>query len=472
MRTLVWFREKDLRLSDHPALVSALASQELLPLFVLDPGSVSPERARQAPHHVQFLLDSVAALEQSIAARGSRLLLASGESHAVIAELTRRWNVERVVAMAWAWPRGRELERRVRAATPVSCELFEGETLAAPGSLRTGGGTPYSVFSPYARAFRKEIRVGRPLPAPEALPPLPSDVAMDPLGRAPLPTSSELGITPNPRLQRGGEAQARARLSDFLQRSVRSYHERRDRLDQDGTSRLSCDLKFGTASVREVWWRLHERGGEGRAAFGNELLWREFSYSTLWDRPELLEEPFQARFERFPWLRDEAAWRAWADGLTGYPVVDAAARQLLAEGFVHNRARMISASFLSKHLLVDYAWGERHFMRYLTDGDAANNNAGWQWSAGTGCDAQPYFRIFNPVTQGRTHDPDGVYVRRWLPEIAQLPTRFIHQPWLAPAAVLEQAAVRLGVDYPRPIVEHAAARARFLETARRFFGDA
>jgi deoxyribodipyrimidine photo-lyase len=203
--------------------------------------------------------------------------------------------------------------------------------------------------------------------------------------------------------------------------------------------------------------------------FENELVWREFAHSTLWDRPELLEQPFQAKFERFPWRRDEDGWRAWAQGETGYPVVDASARQLLAEGFVHNRARMIAASFLAKHLLVDYRLGEAHYMRYLTDGDHANNDAGWQWSAGCGCDAQPYFRIFNPVTQGQKFDPGGGYVRRWLPELAHLPARYIHQPWQAPPAVLEQAAVVLGRNYPHPIIDHAHARQRFLDTAAEHF---
>jgi deoxyribodipyrimidine photo-lyase len=233
---------------------------------------------------------------------------------------------------------------------------------------------------------------------------------------------------------------------------------------------LSCDLKFGTLSVRDVWTRLGGREGEGRASFANELIWREFAYSTLWDRPELSSEPFRARFEGFPWRSDDAAWRAWVEGSTGYPVIDAAARQLLAEGFVPNRARMITASFLSKHLLIDYRLGEAHYMRLLTDGDEANNNAGWQWSAGSGCDAQPYFRIFNPVTQGERFDPEGAYVRRWLPELERVPARYVHQPWSAPSAVLEQAGVRLGVDYPQPIVSHAEARQRFLDTARRHFG--
>jgi deoxyribodipyrimidine photo-lyase len=185
----------------------------------------------------------------------------------------------------------------------------------------------------------------------------------------------------------------------------------------------------------------------------------------LWDRPELLDEPFRPDFTGFPWQYDEEEWQAWVVGKTGYPVVDAAARQLLGEGFVHNRARMVSASFLCKHLLIDYRRGEAHYMQHLTDGDWAQNNAGWQWSAGCGCDAQPYFRIFNPVTQGEKFDPQGDYVRRWVPELDRMPARYIHRPWQAPDAVLRAAAVRLDETYPRPIVDHRLARERFLAVA-------
>lgn len=470
MRTLVWFRGKDLRLADHPPLARALEAGEVIPLFVLDPFFFAPDRARHTPHRIQFLLESIAELARNIEERGSRLLLARGRSHELLPELTRAWRVDRVVAQAWTWPVGRERDRRVRAKLQVPFDLFDGETLLAPGSLRTSEGKPYAVFTPFARAFAKGLRVDEPLAMPRALPPLPRDVIVSELGMASLPTLAELGIEHNPRLQRGGESEARSRLDTFLKSGVRHYHERRDRLDVAGTSRLSCDLKFGTLSVREVWTRLGKRQDEGRASFANELVWREFAHSTLWDRPQLLSEPFQARFEGFPWRRDEAPWRAWVEGTTGYPVIDAAARQLLAEGFVPNRARMITASFLSKHLLTDYRLGEAHYMRWLTDGDEANNNAGWQWSAGCGCDAQPYFRIFNPVTQGEKFDPDGAYVRRWVPELERVPTRYIHQPWSAPADVLERAGVRLGVDYPQPIVDHAAARQRFLDSASRHFG--
>jgi deoxyribodipyrimidine photo-lyase len=282
-----------------------------------------------------------------------------------------------------------------------------------------------------------------------------------------IPSCDDLGIGRNPRLQSGGERAAQGRLRTFLHGPAADYAESRDRMDLDGTSRLSADLKFGTLSVRQLWAAVADALGDTQSArsYQNELIWREFTHSTLWDRPELMEEPFRANFRGFPWREDEADWDAWVDGRTGYPVVDAAARQLLSEGFVHNRARMVSASFLTKHLMIDYRHGESHYMRYLTDGDWAQNNAGWQWSAGCGCDAQPYFRVFNPVTQGKKFDPEGDYVRRWVPELAKMPAKYVHCPWEAAEALLEDAGVRLGDDYPRPVVEHKLARQRYLDAA-------
>ena len=288
-RTIVWFRGKDLRISDHAPLRDAAEAGEVIPLFVLDPYFFAPVRARELPHRMQFLLDSLSALEAALTERGARQVWTAVEN------------------------------------------------------------------------------------------------ALD-----------------------------------------------------------------GTQAVR---------------SFLNELVWREFTHSTLWDRPELLEKPFRPAFAGFPWQYDEELWQAWVVGKTGYPVVDAAARQLLGEGFVHNRARMVSASFLCKHLLIDYQRGKAHYMKYLTDGDWAQNNAGWQWSAGCGCDAQPYFRIFNPVTQGEKFDPEGHYVRRWVPELAKMPARYIHNPSEAPEAVLRAAGVRLEQNYPRPVVDHRFARERFLAVA-------
>ncbi|MCW5831993.1 MAG: FAD-binding domain-containing protein, partial [Labilithrix sp.] len=244
-------------------------------------------------------------------------------------------------------------------------------------------------------------------------------------------------------------------------------------MGEAGTSRVSQDLKFGTLSARTVWRHAEEALAEhpkARRAYLNELVWREFAYDVLEHRPEVLTEPFKRAWRRFPWREDEAGWRAWVEGTTGYPVVDASARQLLTEGFVHNRARMISASFLAKHLLVDFRRGEEHFMRFLTDGDWASNDLGWQWSTGCGVDAQPWFRVFNPVLQGEKFDARGDYVRRWLPELASLGDRWIHQPWEAPEAELARAGVALGETYPRPIVDHAFARQRFLAAVEGHLG--
>ena len=474
-RTLVWFRGKDLRVADHAPLADAVAAGEIVPLFVLDPYFFAPSRARRTPHRVQFLLESLATLAASIRRRGSRLLVVPGTSVTVVPRLARAWRVDRVVAYSWVAPVGRARDRRVAERLHVPFDLYDGETLVTPGSLRSGAGSPYVVYTAFARAFHRAALIGAPRPAPRRLPSLPLDVDA---GNVAIPSLEALGVTRNPRILRGGEVAARQRLRRFFRGAAgREYDVGRDRLDRAGTSRLSCDLKFGTLSARTVWAAASRAlRGAARQAFLNELVCREFMHSTLFDRPELMTEPFRHAFAGFPWRYQARGgeggagrdWNAWVTGRTGYPVVDAASRQLLGEGFVHNRARMISASFLTKHLLVDYRRGEAHYMRWLTDGDWANNNGGWQWSAGCGADAQPYFRVFNPVTQGERFDPSGLYVRRWVPELARLPAAFIHAPWTAPADVLRAAGIVLGRDYPYPIVDHRHARERFLTTASAF----
>jgi deoxyribodipyrimidine photo-lyase len=470
MRTLVWFRGKDLRIADHPPLRDAVAKGQVVPLFVLDPYFFAPERAQRIPHRMQFLLESLRDLAESFAARGSRLVVARGKSVDVVPRLAKLWKVDRVVAHRWCEPFARERDRRVREALDVPFELFEGETLQPPGTLRSGAGAPFSVFTAFARAFAREAFVGEPLGPPRRRAPVPADVRTRSVR---IPACRDLGIAPNPNVQRGGEAEARARLRAFLRGPARRYDTLRNRLDHDATSRLSADLKFGTVSVRTVWAAvdrsLHDIAPAAHSAFLNELVWREFTHSTLWDRPELLALPFRKEWKSFPWRDDEPAWRAWAEGTTGYPVVDAAARQLVGEGFVHNRARMIAASFLTKHLVVDYRRGEEHYQRLLTDGDWAQNNFNWQWCAGSGCDAQPWFRIFNPTAQGKKFDPNGDYVRRWVPELRRLPAAYIHEPGAAPASVLRAAGVELGRTYPRRIIEHELARDRFLAIARGHF---
>jgi deoxyribodipyrimidine photo-lyase len=386
---------------------------------------------------------------------------------AVVPRLAREWKADRVVAQRWVEPFARKRDRRIREALGAKFEIYEGETLMPPGTLRTGVGKPYSVFSQFARMFRQTAQmgvIGRPLPSPRSFPPVPKHI----LARVTdIPTCEQLGIDRNPALLHGGERAATARLRRFLRDAAAAYPAQRDRMDLPGTSRLSADLKFGTISARQVWTAVEDAldGTTAARSFLNEIVWREFTHTTLWDRPELLEKPFRPAFAGFPWQYDEELWQAWVNGKTGYPIVDAASRQLLGEGFVHNRARMISASFLCKHLLIDYRRGEAHYMKYLTDGDWAQNNAGWQWSAGCGCDAQPYFRIFNPVTQSEKFDPDGYYVRRWVPELEKMSARYIHHPWEAPDPVLRAAGVRLDESYPRPVVDHRFARERFLAVA-------
>jgi len=435
---------------------------------VLDEHFFRRRAAQRTPARIQFLLESIAALTSALERAGSRLIVVGGRSVDVVPQLAQRWKVDRVVAQSWVAPVGRARDRKVASRLHVPLQLFDTETLCPPAFLRTGAGEPYSVFSAFARAFRREVRVGTPLAAPRRLPPVPREVRTRSLA---LPTPASLGIARNAAVAAGGEAAANYRMKSWLAGRAQDYDELRNRLDLAGTSRLSADLKFGTLSVRSLWHaaerRLQEHSPDALRVFQDELLWREFAHSTLFDRPTLLEQPFRPAWRGFPWRDDETAWQAWVEGTTGYPVVDAAARQLGATGFVHNRARMIAASFLAKHLLIDFRRGECHYFEKLVDGDWANNDAGWQWSAGCGCDAQPWFRIFNPVTQGQKFDPQGEYVRRWVPELAQLPARYIHAPHTAPAEVLAAAGVSIGRNYPRPIVDHTDARRRFIATARK-----
>lgn len=434
-------------------------------MFCLDPYFFAAKRAARLSHRMQHLLGALGALAKNLAHLGAPLHVVAGKSIEAIPRLAREAKVERIVAHRWVEPFGRERDAKVAAAAGVPFVLHEGETLAPPGSIRTQTGGVYAVFTPFSRAFRKAIQVADPLPVPALRP---AKVHLD---TVPIPTVEDLGLRANPALPVPGERAARDRLAAFVRDHLGAYDTDRDRMDRPGTSRLSQDLKFGTLSIRTAWRAVEAApASEGRERFLTELLWREFAHHTLWDRPELLERPFRADFEGFPWRDDPSGWKAWCEGTTGYPVVDAAARQLLGEGWVHNRARMISASFLTKHLGIDFRRGEAHYMEHLVDGDWAQNDLGWQWSAGCGCDAQPYFRVFHPVTQGQRFDPDGAYVRRWVPELARLPTRFLHAPWEAPALELRAAGVRLGETYPRPIVDHATARARFLADAKRHLG--
>ncbi len=328
-----------------------------------------------------------------------------------------------------------------------------------PGAIATNEGQPYRTYTPFRRAWERLPRrmlLGRPVRL--------VGHQVDP---GTIPTFDQLGLGPGPTadpalLATPGEAAARQRLERWLAHRIDRYSETRDRIDLvDGTSRLSADLHLGLLSATEVVERTLG-SGEGRRVFLAELVWREFYAGVLFHRPDVRQREFRTEFEGIEWARDPSASDAWRAGQTGYPVVDAAMRQLTASGWMHNRARMIVASFLTKDLLVDWRVGESHFMRHLVDGDLASNNGGWQWAASTGTDPQPYFRIFNPVLQGRRCDPEGDYIRRWIPELRHVPTAYVHAPWTMPAEVARRSRIRVGIDYPAPIVDHAEARARAL----------
>lgn len=452
---ILWFR-RDLRVHDHPALVAALAAHDrVVPVFVIDDALLAGRWP--APNRAWFMRESVVALSSALEERGSALRILRGRPADVLPALARETGARDVYVTREAAPYGRERDRAVAerlatdgVATHAECGLY----VHAPDEVLTREGRPFTVYGAFRRAWESRPRRDI-LPAPDRIPG-PPGARPDPLPDLGAPTA-DMALLPAP-----GEPAARARLAAWAQQRVDGYADLRDRLDApDGTSRLSQDLRWGLLSPVEVLERA-AGPGDGRRVFAAEIAWREFYAHVLWHHPRVLREPFQPAFARLPWRDDPAAFEAWRQGRTGYPVVDAAMRQLRASGFVHNRARMIAASFLAKHLLLDWRLGEAEFMCHLVDGDVASNNGGWQWTASTGTDPQPYFRVFNPILQGTRHDPDGSYVRRWVPELRGIAGAAVHQPWTLDAAAQGAAGVRIGIDYPAPIVDHAAARERAL----------
>jgi deoxyribodipyrimidine photo-lyase len=450
---IVWFR-RDLRLRDHPALLAAAAGDRaVIPLYVLDPRLLAGRFA--SPNRTWFLLGSLRSLAVDLADLGAPLVVRVGDPAAEVPAVARETGARDVYVSRDHAPFGRARDRAVAealAALPTAGRLHArtGNLVHEPEAIATLGGRPYAVYSPFRRAWER-VPLRSTLPPPTAL----RGHDVDPGG---IPDLTVLGIGDGPTadpalLPEPGESAARRRLEDWLARGLAGYHRTRDRLDlADGTSRLSADLHVGLLSPTEMVERAMAGGdGDGPRAFINELVWREFYAHVLFHRPSVRRAAARPEFDAVAWSDDEAALDAWRTGRTGYPVVDAAMRQLAATGWMPNRARMVVASFLTKDLLIDWRAGEAHFMRHLVDGDVASNNGGWQWCASTGTDAQPYFRIFNPVSQGARFDPGGEYVRRWVPELADVPTADLHDP----------ARVR-HADYPAPIVDHAEARRRAL----------
>jgi deoxyribodipyrimidine photo-lyase len=458
-RVVHWLRS-DLRLDDNRALGEAAArAGELAVVFVLDSGLLRSERTG-APR-VRFLLDGLARLEADLEARGSRLVIRRGDP---VTEIGRVLDETRAELLTWnrdyspfAKARDARMEREADARGTRTV-AFKDRVAFESGEVLTKEGRTFSVYTPYRNAWR--LRWSREPEEPEPLRRLPPPIAG--LASEELPSAEALGFgNDRTELPPAGEAAGRKRLGAFLENGALRYEERRDSPAEDGTSRLSPYLRFGMVSIRRCLEAACERARErhGRASLQkwiDELIWRDF-YAAILDRhPHVTRGAWRREYDAVRWNEDPAAFAAWSEGRTGYPIVDAGMRQLAATGWMHNRVRMVAASFFVKDLLLDWRLGERFFYQRLVDGDPASNNGGWQWAASTGTDAQPWFRIFNPVSQGRRFDPEGSYVRRYLPELRNVDEDYVHAPWLAPSPP---------PDYPPPVVDHAERRA---EALRRF----
>jgi deoxyribodipyrimidine photo-lyase len=456
-RVVHWFR-CDLRLRDNTALAAAARRTDALTLlFVLDDRLLAGDGVG-APR-LQFLAASLARLSVDLAARGQRLVVRRGDPVREVPALVRELRAGAVTWNSDHGPYARRRDAAVRAAAEregAAVEEHEDRVVFGPDELRTGAGDAFRVYTPFRNAWWRRWAEAPRLPGGPLRLPAPGPAVRS----EPLP--ADLGSGEALELPTPGEAAALRRLDAFLSGPVARYAADRDRPDLDGTSRLSPYLHLGALSPRQCFERaLDAEREDPRARAGvrkwlDELIWREFYVAILAHHPHAVTRNFRPEFDALRWEDDEAGFRAWCEGRTGYPFVDAGMRQLARTGWMHNRPRMIVASFLTKDLLVDWRRGERFFQQRLVDGDLASNSGGWQWAASTGTDAQPWFRIFNPVAQGERFDPAGAYVRRFVPELRDVPDRYVHRPWEAPAPPR---------DYPAPIVDHAERRARAL---RRF----
>ena len=469
---IYWFRN-DLRLADLPGLAAAAATgRPVIPCYILDDDSAG----RWAPGGASrwWLHHSLASLEASIAGRGGELLIYRGDTRKILAYLATNTGAAGIYCSRAYEPWAAELERSLHddfEAEDLEFKRFAGSLLFEPEQIANQSGDPFKVFTPFWKACLREPEPKAPKDAPgkgifadipKPRPPAADARSLD--GLELLPTS------PNwaegwEQLWRPGETGARARLDTFLDEGLGDYAAGRDHPAMDVTSRLSPHIHHGEISPRQIWHTVSDgrRPQQQVKKFLSELGWREFSYHLLHHFPQIPEKAFKEQFADFPWLGKKHHLEAWQKGQTGYPIVDAGMRELWQTGYMHNRVRMVVASFLTKHLLLPWQQGEEWFWDCLVDADLASNSCSWQWVAGSGADAAPYFRIFNPTTQGEKFDKQGEYVRRWVPEIEALPDKYLHEPSAAPKDVLEKAGITLGEDYPEPLVDHKAARQAALD---------
>jgi deoxyribodipyrimidine photo-lyase len=454
---LVWFR-RDLRDFDHAALHAALASHDAVHCaFVFD--TVILDALPRRDRRVEFVLESVRELKDALGARGGGLHVLHGRARAEIPRLARRLGVAAVYANRDYEPqaidRDAEVERALGDAG-IAWHSRKDQVIFEHGEVLTGAGTAFSVFTPYKNAWLKKL-------TPFFVKAYPVEKYASKLAPAPggMPQLADLGFEKAGPVIPAGMAGGRALFVEFKRR-IAGYAGRRDFPAVKGPSYLSVHLRFGTVSIRELARYAWQQGSDGAAVWLSELAWRDFYFMVLAVRPDVVDGAFKKEFNALRFDGNERFWQAWCKGATGYPLVDAAMRQLNGTGYMHNRLRMVAASFLVKDLGIDWRRGERYFALQLNDYDLAANNGGWQWAASTGCDAQPYFRIFNPVTQSERFDAQGKFIRRYVPELARVDDRRIHAPWRMDAAEQGRAGCLIGRDYPAPVVDHDAARKRTL----------
>jgi deoxyribodipyrimidine photo-lyase len=467
MSISIWWVRRDLRLADNQALSAALAAHDqVLPVFVLDRRLL--ESQFTGAKRTAFLFAGLRALDEDLRSRGSRLLVRRGDPGEVLAQLCQETGAAAVFAARDYSPFAVRRDAAVRDLLPVPLHLKAGAAARPPESIHKDDGEPFVVYTPFGKRWRSygPFRRSDILPAPEAIP-TPGTLPGEPIPAVNGSAASVPFIA--------GEAEGGRRLGAFVtgeNAPIFDYARLRDQPGAGATSLLSPYLRWGMVSPRlaalaayEALERATEVGGSARKGADtwlSELIWREFYIAILHYFPQVRGSSFRNHFDGISWRNDDADFAAWCDGRTGYPIVDAAMRQMVAEGWMHNRCRMITASFLVKDLLIDWRLGERFFMQHLVDGDPAPNNGGWQWTAGTGTDAAPYFRVFNPVLQGKKFDPKGEYVRHWLPELQHVPLELLHEPWKMQQTDQVRARCTLGTDYPLPIVDHYRARERLL----------
>lgn len=462
-QTAVWWIRRDLRLHDNHALHAALDhAAQVVPLFILDPHLLDSRYT--GPKRLSFLYDGLQQLDAELRRRGGRLIVRSGDVNEQLSSIMAETGATAIFAEEDYSPYARQRDRRILASLPLS--VTPGLMVHPPGFIHKQDGSPYTVYTPFSKAWKNLPfpQQADLLPAPSAIA-VPAEIESEPVPQNEISQIS--GDFP------AGEGEALRRLQQFTagaEAPVYNYSEDRNTPGIDGTSRLSPYVRFGMVSARQTAvaalqaiqnapGSAAQKGGE---IWLNELIWREFYINILYHFPHVRGANYNSKYDDINWINDEGQLRAWQEGRTGYPFVDAAMRQLTESGWMHNRTRMIVASFLVKDLLIDWRLGEQWFMEHLLDGDPAANNGGWQWTAGTGTDAAPYFRIFNPITQSKKFDPQGTYIRRWLPELNKVPDKYIHEPWLMPPEIQDEASCRIGQEYPPPLIDHAEARQRTL----------